>query len=79
MKATPPQNPDGPPQLPYSEQSRCTVKGQRLDGGTCTVILIRDRTHRAWVFYPHGMSGLAVRLSNADACTLADHILGGPP
>lgn len=69
--------PDGPHQLPYNEQNRCTVKGQRLNGGACTVILIRDRAQRAWVFYPHGVAGMAVRLPNAEACTLADHILGG--
>lgn len=70
-------DPDGPHQLPYGEQSRCVVMGQRLNGGACTVILIRDPAKRAWVFYPHGAAGLGVRLSNADACTLADHILGG--
>jgi hypothetical protein len=71
-------DPDGPHKLPYNEQSRCVVKGQRLDGGACTVVLIRDRAKRAWVLYPHGVAGLGVRVSNADACTLADHILGGP-
>lgn len=78
MKSMPSQEPDGPHQLPYSEQNRCSVAGRRLDGGMCTVILIRDRAQRAWVFYPHGATGLGVRLSNAEACTLADHILGSP-
>ncbi len=73
-----PDDPDGPHQLPYDEQSRCVVWGERLDGGACTVVLIRDRAKRGWVFYPHGATRLGIRLSNADACTVADHILGGP-
>jgi len=44
--------PDGPHKLPYNEQSRCVVKGQRLDGGACTVVLIRDRAKRACACYP---------------------------
>lgn len=63
--------------LPHDQQSRSVVKGHRLDGGQCTLILIQDRAKRAWVLYPHGAAGFGVRLSDADAHTFADHIHGG--
>ncbi|MCA1702826.1 MAG: hypothetical protein LC808_05965 [Actinobacteria bacterium] len=68
---------DGPHMLPHDQQNRCVVKGRRLDGDTCTVILIRDRAKGAWVLYPHGAAGLGVRLLDVDANALAEHIQGG--
>ncbi len=66
----------GPDTLPHDQQNRCVVAGRRLDGDTCTLILIQDRARRGWVLYPHGAAGLGVRVSDADAHTLADHIHG---
>lgn len=79
MKSTPAHDPEGPHSLPPDQQSRCVVQGRRLDGDVCTLVLIRDRAKRAWVLYPHGAAGLGVRLSDAGANTLADHIHGGRP
>lgn len=76
MTSMPEQDPDGPHKLPHELQNRCVVTGRRLDGDTCTVVLIRDRAKRAWVFYPHGAAGLGVRLADAEAGKLADHIHG---
>ncbi len=69
---------DGPHHLPYGDQERCAVEGRRIDGsGACTVIAIRDRKHRGWVLYPHGVAGLGVLITDDAAHTLADRI-GGP-
>jgi hypothetical protein len=76
MKSMPGHDPDGPHKLPYGQQSRCVVAGHLLDGDACTLILIRDRAKRAWVLYPHGVAGLGVRLPDAEAHKLADHING---
>ncbi len=78
MTSVPGHDPEGPHKLPYDLQSRCVVQGRRLDGDACTLVLIRDRAKRAWVFYPHGAAGLGVRLADAEAHALADHIHGGP-
>lgn len=68
-------DPEGPHQLPYSEQERCAVEGRRIDGsGACTVIAIRDQRRRGWVLYPHGQAGLGVLIADADARTLAERI-----
>ncbi|MGH4007797.1 MAG: hypothetical protein ACRDTH_06490 [Pseudonocardiaceae bacterium] len=49
---------DGPHRLPQGEQERCAVEGRRIDGsGLCNVVAIRDRKHRGWVLYPHGVAG----------------------
>ena len=79
MTRMPAHDPDGPHKLPHELQDRCVVTGRRLDGDACTVVLIRDRAKRAWVFYPHGAAGLGVWLADAEAHTLADHIHGGRP
>ena len=72
MKSTSSQDPDGPHQLPYDEQSRCVVWGERLDGGACTVVLIRDRAKRGWVFYPHRATRLRPpELTEGYACDVA--------
>ncbi len=69
---------DGPHRLPQSEQERCAVEGRRIDGsGQCNVVVIRDRKHRGWVLYPHGMAGLGVLIADEAARTLAGRI-GGP-
>ncbi len=65
--------PEGPHQLPYGEQERCTVEGQRIDGsGVCTVIAIRDQRQRGWVLYPHGVASFGVLLADDAARILAD-------
>lgn len=69
---------DGPHRLPQGEQERCAVEGVRIDGsGRCNVVAIRDRNHRGWVLYPHGMAGLGVLIDDGAARALAGHI-GGP-
>lgn len=66
---------DGPHQLSYGEQERCTVEGRLIDGGAaCTVIAIRDRRRRGWVLYPHGVAGLGVLIGDDAARTLASRI-----
>ncbi len=69
---------DGPHHLPYGEQDRCAVGGRRIDGsGECNVVAIRDREHRGWVLYPHGLAGLGVLIADEAARTLAGRI-GSP-
>ena len=73
----PPPEPDGPHNLPHSQQDRVTVTGRLLDGGgPCTVILIRDPKHAGWVLYPHGMTGMAVRITHGEALRVAQQITG---
>ncbi len=55
--------------------------GHRIDltgggGGPCTVLIVREVGGDGWVLYPHGVAGLAVELSGADAEALACGILG---
>lgn len=72
-------DPGGPHHLPYGEQERCAVEGQRIDGsGQCTMIAIRDRHRRGWVLYPHGVASFGVLIADDAAHALADHI-GSPP
>ncbi|MGH3874489.1 MAG: hypothetical protein ACRDSR_23800 [Pseudonocardiaceae bacterium] len=70
---------DGPHRLPYGEQERCAVEGRRIDGsGTCTVIVIRDRTRHGWVLYPHGAADFGVLIADDDAHALAARMGGRP-
>lgn len=58
-----------------TEQRRVAVEGRLVNGdGTCTVLIIRE--HGGWVLYPHGAAGMAVRIADPDAATLAATILG---
>lgn len=66
---------EGPHNLPQGEQERCVVEGRRIDGGgQCTVIVIRDRRHDGWVFYPHGDAGLGVLLAADAVQVLTDRL-----
>ena len=57
------------------EHTRCAIEGWLVNGGeTCTVILIRERA--GWIFYPHGATSMAVRISAPDATKVAATILG---
>ena len=65
---------DAAPFISQTEQPRCVVEGQLVDGGgACTVILLRERT--GWVLYPHGVTGLAVRITEPAAAAVATAIL----
>jgi hypothetical protein len=62
------------PFISQTGQTRCAVQGELVNGGgTCTVVLIREST--GWVFYPHGATGMAVRIAEPDAETVAATIL----
>jgi hypothetical protein len=59
-----------------TEQPRCAVEGRLANGGgICTVVLLRER-NGAWVFYPHGVAAMAVRITARDATKIAATILG---
>lgn len=63
------------PFVSQTEQTRCAVEGQLVNGGgACTVVLIRECTE--WVFFPHGVTGMAVRINGRDAAKAAATILG---
>jgi hypothetical protein len=65
---------DAAPFISQTEQPRCVVEGQLLNGGgICTVVLIRER--KSWVLYPHGSTGMAVRIAEPDAAAVATAIL----
>ncbi|MFN2495405.1 MAG: hypothetical protein ABR608_05805 [Pseudonocardiaceae bacterium] len=65
---------DVAPFISQTEQTRCVVQGQLINGGEiCTVVLIRER--EGWVFYPHGATGMGVRIADSEAVTLASTIL----
>jgi hypothetical protein len=67
-----PREVDGPHLLRQSDQERCAVEGQRIDGsGACTVVAIRDYSRDGWVLYPHGVAGFGVLISEDAARTLA--------
>lgn len=70
-----PPEPDGPHQLRYRDQERCSVEGHLIDGsGACTVIAIRDWKRSGWVLYPHEVAGLGVLITDDAARTLAKQI-----
>jgi hypothetical protein len=53
-----------------TEQARCAVEGRLVNGGgVCTLVLIRER--EGWVLYPHGVAGMAVRITGRDATKVA--------
>jgi hypothetical protein len=59
------------------ERARIVVTGKRTDDGArCTLVAIH-KIGGTWSLYPHGASQLGVRLTEADAATLAHAILGG--
>lgn len=65
---------DVEPLVSQTQHARCAVEGQLVDGGgACTVVLIRDRD--GWLLYPHGVTGMAVRITGPDAVKLAGSIL----
>ena len=58
-----------------TEHTRCAVEGQLVNGGgACTVVLIQE--HADWLLYPHGVTGMAVRIRKRDAAKVAATILG---
>jgi len=66
---------DPEPFISQTEQTRCAVEGQLVKGGeACTVVLIREDAD--WVFYPHGVPGMAVRITGRSATKVARTILG---
>ncbi|MGH3717460.1 MAG: hypothetical protein ACRDRI_01200 [Pseudonocardiaceae bacterium] len=73
-----PHEPDGPHQLPYRDQERCTVEGRCIEGGSVYhVVVIRDRRQRGWVLYSCGVASPGVLITDDAARTLAKH-LGRP-
>ena len=55
-------------------KTRCAVEGRLVNGGgACTVVLVHESS--GWVFYPHGITGLAVHIAEHDASTMATTIL----
>jgi len=65
---------DVEPILSQTRHARCAVEGRLVNGGEpCTVVLIRE--HTDWLIYPHGVTGLAVRITGPDAVKLAGRIL----
>lgn len=65
---------DAAPFISQTGQPRCAVQGELLNGGgACTVVLIRESS--GWVLYPHGATGMAVRIAESDAATVAATIL----
>ena len=78
MSKQPPPEVDGPHRLPYGEQERCAVEGNRIDGsGQCTVVAIRDRRRHGWVLYPHGVASFGVLIAD-DAAHVLAHRIGEP-
>jgi hypothetical protein len=76
---TRPWDPEGPHQLPLSEQQRRhVVRGRRLGESTevCTVVVLWDPARQHWVFYVHSSPRFAASVSSADAQAAARHILG---
>lgn len=58
-----------------NERRRLTAQGKRTDDGTrCTFVLVHEIGQK-WSFYPHGAAQLGVRISQAEACKLAQAIL----
>jgi len=62
------------PFVSQTRQTRCAVEGQLVNGEACTVVLIREDAD--WVFYPHGVPGMAVRITGRSATKVARTILG---
>lgn len=59
------------------ERSRTVVEGHRTDNGAlCSLLAVHERTG-AWVLLPHADPKLGVRLTPAEARTLAQAILAG--
>lgn len=65
---------DVEPVVSQTQHARCAVEGQLVNGGeACTVVFIRK--HGEWLLYPHGVTGMAVRISGPDATKVATRIL----
>lgn len=65
---------DVEPPVSQTQHARCAVEGWLVNGGeACTVVLIRDRD--GWVLHPHGVTGMAVRITGPDAVKVAGRIL----
>lgn len=63
------------PIISQTQKTRCAVEGQLANGGgACTVVLIREGAD--WLFYPHGVTGLAVHITGPSATKVARTILG---
>lgn len=63
------------PVVSQTDQTRWATEGRLVNsGGICTVILIEEKD--GWVFHPHGVTGMAVRITGPDATKMATTILG---